>query len=237
MLDSMALFLDIDGTLLSLADTPQDVLVDGALLGLLSALSRRTSGATAFVSGRSIAGIDALFRPLRLPAAGLHGFERRAPDGRLYRHASPPADKVAAAREAMRALAALDPGLLLEDKELLLALHYRRAPQLTPPVHEAMERIAAQAGPELVLQWGNCVVELRPCGISKGASVTEFLAEPPFQGRYPVYIGDDLTDESGFESVNQAGGRSILVGERTPTAARTSLPDAGAVRAWLHSIL
>lgn len=237
MLDSMALFLDIDGTLLNYADTPQGVRVDGPLLNLLSDLSRRTAGALAFVSGRSIAGIDSLFRPLRLPAAGLHGFERRGVDGHLRRHGYPPAAKVAAARMSMRAVASLDPGLLLEDKGCLLALHYRRAPQLAAQVLEAMEQVASQAAPELVMQRGNFVLELRPGETSKGSAVDEFMQEAPFQGRYPVFIGDDLTDESGFESVNRAGGRSILVGDRTPTAAQTRLADAGAVRSWLHSIL
>ena len=237
MLDSMALFLDIDGTLLNFADTPQAVRVDEPLLALLGELSRRTAGALAFVSGRSIAGIDALFRPLRLPAAGLHGFERRSSDGQLRRHACPPTAKLATAREAMRALAASDSGLLLEDKGLLLALHYRRAPALAAHVLQAMEQIVVEAGPELRLQPGNCVVELHPRGISKGTAVSEFLRETPFLGRRPVYIGDDFTDESGFEAVNQAGGRSILVGERMPTAAQASLPDTGAVRAWLQSIL
>lgn len=237
MLESMALFLDIDGTLLTFADTPREVRVDKPLVALLSELSRRTTGALAFVSGRSVASIDSLFHPLRLPAAGLHGFERRGADGQLRRHPYPPAAKLATARVAMRALAAFDPGLQLEDKGLLLALHYRRAPRLGVHVLEAMEQIAMEAGPELVLQPGNCVVELHPRGVSKGAAIDEFMQEAPFRGRRPVYVGDDLTDESGFESVNRAGGRSILVGERQPTVARDRLPDTGAVRSWLQSIL
>ena len=237
MLESMALFLDIDGTLVSFADTPRAARVDASLRSLLGDLAARTSGALAFVSGRSVACIDALFQPLRLPAAGLHGFERRGLDGLLRRHAPPPEVKLIAARTALRALVALDPGLLLEDKGFLLALHYRRVPWLEERVLQAMGSIAAAAAPELVLQRGSYVVELRPSGHSKGSAVNEFLAEPPFFGRYPVYIGDDLTDEPAFESVNRAGGTSILVGGREPTVAQACLPDSGAVRAWLRSIL
>ncbi len=232
-LSSVALFVDVDGTLLEIAATPLSVRVDAGLTDLLRALLLGTSGALALVSGRSIVEMDALFLPLTLPAAGLHGFERRGASGSYDCRRLPAAPALERARRTMLELASQHPGLLVEDKRFALALHYRRAPQLENVVARAMTEIAASVRPEFELQMGKMVAELRPAGSTKGAAVSEFMSEHPFQGRVPVYIGDDLTDESAFEWVNGAGGLSIAVNVAGATAARERLPSVSAVRAWL----
>ena len=230
---SVALFLDVDGTLLEIAPVPQSVSVSAGLRSLLHALQRSLGGALALVSGRSIADLTRLFAPLRLPMAGLHGFERRDASGACHRNPAPPAATLGAAREVMSRLAAQHPGLLVEDKEFALALHYRLAPQLETVALECMRALTARLEGDLELQRGKMVLELRPAGATKAAAVAAFLAQPPFAGRLPLYLGDDLTDESAFELVNAAGGLSVLVGSARDSAAGAGLPGVTAVHEWL----
>jgi len=230
-----AYFLDLDGTLLDLAPTPDMIRVDSALPLLLSDLQRACAGAVALISGRSLADLDLRLGLPDLPKAGQHGLERRDAAGRIWRHASPPQ-----ARQAI--LAALAPllsrhsGLLLEDKGLSLALHYRQAPELASHVHQLMRRLVAEIDEDLVVQAGKCIVEVKPAGVHKGTAISEYLAEAPFCGRRPVFIGDDKNDEDGFAVVNQHDGISIGVGAGTAHA-RYRLPDVMAVRSWLAKVV
>jgi len=226
-----AYFLDVDGTLINIADTPGDVLVDTTLLDLIASLHRASGGAVALVSGRMISDLQSRIGLSQLPLAGLHGLERRDSTGRLWIHAAPPATK-SAIKEALAPVLARHPGLLLEDKGLTLALHYRQAPELASYVHQIMGRFANQEGQGLELQRGKRVVELKPAGIDKGTAVAEYLAELPFRGRRAVFIGDDLNDEHGFAEVNKMDGISIKVGKGN-SCARFRLPDVAAVRHWL----
>jgi trehalose 6-phosphate phosphatase len=226
-----AYFLDVDGTLLEHAETPDAVRVDADMRALLAALQARAGGALALISGRAVADIDALFEPLRLPVAGQHGVERRDAAGQVHHHAFP-LEPVRRAAERIGAFAAAHPGLVFEDKGYNLALHYRLAPQLAEAACALVEGAAAELGEGFELQRGKMVLELKPGGRDKGTAIEEFMAEPPFRGRTPVFVGDDLTDEFGFGVVNRMGGVSVKVGEGR-SAARWRLADAAAVRAWL----
>ncbi len=235
-LSTLALFLDVDGTLLEIAAAPRSVSVPTELQELLRALLRASGGAVALVSGRRIADLDTLFAPLTLPSAGLHGFERRSASGAYRRRTPPSAAALEAAREAMLHLGRRHPGLLVEDKHFALALHYRGAPHLEDTVVEAMKGIAVSLSGELELQRGKMVVELRPAGATKAHALAEFLEEAPFTGRLPIFIGDDLTDEPAFELVNRLDGISVVVSAARPSSARTRLPDVAAVRGWLTQL-
>ncbi len=226
-----AFFLDIDGTLLELAERPERVRVDAALVRLLGELHRAAGGAVALISGRSVAGVDALFAPLELPVAGQHGIERRDGAGHMHRHvgALEPLRRAAA---RLQAYAAARPGLALEDKGASLALHYRQAPKLVDEARAAMAAVAAALGEAFELQGGKMVLELKPGGRDKGSVIEEFMHEAPFRGRTPVFVGDDLTDEYGFGVVNRMGGHAIKVGAGASTA-RWRLAGTRAVRAWL----
>jgi len=230
-----AFFLDVDGTLLEIAATPSDVSVDIALLELIGQLFRISGGALALISGRSISDLEKLLGTLRLPLAGQHGLERRDSAGRLWIHAAPPGAKCAI-KEALAPVLTRHPGLLLEDKGLTLALHYRQAPHLAAYSHRLMERLMHEAGGELELQKGKRVIEIKPAGIGKGTAVAEYLSESPFRGRYPVFIGDDQNDENGFAEVNRMNGISIKVGPGK-SCARYRLPHVAAVRHWLNEAL
>jgi trehalose 6-phosphate phosphatase len=228
-----AFFLDIDGTLLEYAASPQEVRVDAELVGMLERLFASSGGAVALVSGRSVEDIDKLFAPLKFPAAGQHGTERRAADGSIRQHAPPLEDLARAAGEIVR-LTAAHAGLVFENKGMTLALHYRLAPGLRALAEREMRAIAAGLGEAFELQSGKFVVEIKPGGKDKGSAIAEFAAERPFAGRRPVFIGDDLTDEAGFAVVNRIGGHSVKVGPGI-TQARWRLFDAAAVRRWLAS--
>jgi trehalose 6-phosphate phosphatase len=231
-----ALFLDVDGTLLGIESSPDAVTIDGALRVLLGNLARRFGGALALVSGRSIAVLDALLDPLELPMAGVHGFERRNASGTVATRASPERGGLDEARREMERWVQAYPRLILEDKVCALALHYRQLPQLEPALVDAVSGIAARRQ-GLKVQRGAMVVEIVPDGIDKATAIAEFMGEPPFHGRQPVYAGDDLTDEAAFKWVNAAGGISIAIGDCGPTAARSRLGSVEALRRWLLGLL
>ncbi|MBS0320904.1 MAG: trehalose-phosphatase [Proteobacteria bacterium] len=231
-----AVFLDIDGTLLDIAPTPERVILDPALAALLPALSARLSGALALVTGRSIRDTDRLFRDLRLPVAGQHGCERRDADGGLHLHA-PKSATLARLKVLLADFASRHAGLRLEDKGSTLAVHYRGAPQLASHVHQTMRAQIDMAEAEgFELQPGKRLVEVRPGSRDKGTAIRDFMLEPPFRGRVPVFVGDDVTDEHGFAVVRSQKGIAIKVGPGT-TRANHRLPDVAGVRAWLEAPL
>lgn len=226
-----AWFLDIDGTLLDIAAIPSAVKSGPTDTRLVTGLYSATGGALALISGRPIPGIDRLFSPLRLPAAGQHGIERRDAKGRIHLHPFPEAAMRRAAAE-LRAFAEKHEALVFEDKGASLAVHYRLAPSLGGAVHAAVHKAARHLGEGVEVQGGKMVAELKPSGRDKGIAIEEFMREPPFKGRVPVFLGDDLTDEDGFHVVNRLGGHSIKIGPGV-TSARWRLRDAATVRKWL----
>jgi trehalose 6-phosphate phosphatase len=229
-----AVFLDIDGTLVRYEAHPGAVRIDEALRSLLERLGPATLGALALISGRSIADIDALFEPLRFAVAGQHGAERRSADGSTHFHA-PLASRLQGPAVELRRFAQEHAGLLLEEKGASLALHFRNNPRAAGLVEREARRVLAALGDEFELQAGKFVFEVKPSGKDKGTAIAEFMAEPPFAGRRPVFVGDDLTDEFGFDLVNRIGGDTVKVGPG-PTRAHWRLENAEAVRHWLSDL-
>jgi trehalose 6-phosphate phosphatase len=233
--DDWALFLDVDGTLIDIAPAPDAVAVSSELPELLVQLSHRFQGSVALVSGRTIADIDALFRPFRFPAAGIHGVERRDAQGAMHVSGLRPED-LEPARTELRRFVAQHPGLLLEDKGRALALHFRQAPQLADEARQIIERLLPQLPEQVHTQPGHYVLEIKSDSVTKGAAVARFMQEPPFAGRVPVFVGDDVTDRDGFAYVETVGGQAVMVGPQ-PQAQRGWLPNPAAVREWLQSLL
>lgn len=231
----LALFLDVDGTLLEIAETPYAVAVPDAVKLRLHDLSSRLHRALALVSGRSLATLDQLFAPHRFTAAGIHGCERRLAGGSIEYPAVDTAP-LAKARDELSTWVDQHPGTLLEDKDYALALHYRLAPQLEGAALDATLTVLAALGGVYELQRGKFVFEIRPMGYTKGTAIRSFMHEPPFAGRTPMFIGDDITDEAGFVVVNQLGGVSVRVGESEGTAARYRFANVDAVIRWLHAL-
>ena len=227
-----AVFLDVDGTLLGFKSRPEDVRADPDLLDLLARLRDATGGALALVSGRMISDLDRIVAPLRLPAGGTHGAELRFADGRRE---DPRGDALAHLRDDATAFVDARPGLVLEDKGATIAIHYRHAPEHAGAIAAFLD--AAVVGHDLMVQHGKMVAEVRPTGSHKGAAIETLMTTPPFAGRKPLFIGDDLTDEHGFESVNRLGGFSIKVGhEDKKTIASRRLADISRVRSFLAGL-
>ena len=230
-----ALFLDIDGTLLDIAATPETVTVSETLRATLTVLQEQLSGAVALVSGRSIGAIDRLFAPLRFTIGGQHGAElRRQPGGTVETLVEP--ERVAAIAAELRGLAEEFPGVEVEEKGLSIAIHFRNAPAAETPTWDAATAAAARSDGFLEVLRGKMVWDLRPHDVTKGTAIEMLLADPPFAGRVPVFLGDDRTDEDGFAAVSRLGGAGILVGLPRPTLAQFRLPDPEACRAWLDRV-
>lgn len=220
---SLALFLDFDGTLVDLADTPEGVLVPEGLVPLLAELQMLLGGALAVVTGRQIDVLDAFLAPLSLPAAGEHGVQRRDAQGRLR---SLPSPDLAAVREAAEALASTHAGLRVEVKPAAIALHYRQAPALEGLCRDLLTRTLGERT-DLELLHGKFVFEVKRAGVHKGQAIAAFLQEPPFAGRTPVFAGDDTTDEHGFDAVQSLGGTGFKVGDgKSRAAQRIASPAA-----------
>jgi trehalose 6-phosphate phosphatase len=213
-LSETAILLDIDGTLLELMPTPREVWVPPGLAKTLNRLLVRTNGALALVSGRSLNDIDLIFAPEQLPAVGGHGAEMRIdPDSESVASHAPPMDKELKRRLA--AIAKLSPGILLEDKGYSLALHYRLAPHAEKAIYAAVSLIRADLpnAPIEVLP-GKCVCEIKHSGFTKATGVRELMTHEPFKGRRPLFIGDDVTDESVFGIMPDYDGLAFSVGRR-----------------------
>lgn len=208
-LKTIALLLDVDGTIVDIGPSPSEVQVSDGLLQSLRRLFDLTEGAVALVSGRSISNLDWLFSPLRLPSIGGHGAEMRLSDGVIRYLANPlPQDL----RRQLSEAASVDPGVVVEDKHYSLALHYRKAPQYAEQLRHhvvATRRSFSSEPTELLL--GKAVLEIKRPGINKGSSIRKLMAHAPFAGRVPVFVGDDITDESAFEVLPDMGGKGFGV--------------------------
>jgi trehalose 6-phosphate phosphatase len=227
------LFLDVDGTLVEFTDTPSQTIADSEIKPLLQEVAERLGGAVALVSGRRIQALDELFAPLKFPAAGLHGVERRKAGG-VMQGASFVDARLDAPREAIKALIEANPGASFEDKDRAIAVHFRLAPQLEDLMHRSLIEIVKPLGNTYHIQSGNMVFEIKPRGFSKATAIKAFMKEPPFSGRRPVFVGDDITDQDGFAGVEALGGISIGVGDRV--RGRYYLENVTAVRGWLRDI-
>lgn len=229
---SHALFLDLDGTLVEFAAHPEQVVASEELRELLATLSRAMDGAVALITGRSIASADAVLDGALVHIAGVHGLERRTPEAILGVDGDLSAiTRAIAEARHMISVDALDADI--EDKGAAFALHYRRAPQFA----DALRRVAADLAHRhgLSIIEGKMVIELKLGQRTKADAVADFMSTPPFAGRTPIAIGDDITDEDAFRAVNELGGKAILVGEPRATAANWTLPDTQAVFMWLKA--
>jgi len=232
-LSRSALFLDIDGTMLDIAAAPHQVHVPPELPAELARISELCGGALALISGRAIEDIDRLFQPNRFPAAGAHGAQLRRTQGGTIDRVSRPIPE--ALRESFCALAS-GSGTFIEDKGATLALHYRLA-EHAPFDEKKISALQKQAGNSgFGVLNGKKVLELTPLGVDKGIAIRAFMAKPPFQGRQPVFAGDDWTDAHGFAVLEELGGVGITVGARF-AGAKYCAERPSVVRAWLKGLV
>jgi trehalose 6-phosphate phosphatase len=227
-----AFFFDLDGTVSEIRSRPDDVVVPQPIIALLDRLSNAVDGAVAILSGRPLEEVDALLAPLMLPAAGLHGGELRFPGGRRLRFE--PSPYVRSVVKGGVASLSLPPAAWVEDKHgIAFALHYRDCPDAGETLLEAARSIAAQTHGSYTTLRGDCIVELRPTGQTKGTALHRLMETEPFRERVPIVLGDDHTDEDAFEEALLWEGSAISVGLRQPTCALFGLDDPASVHAWL----
>lgn len=228
-----ALFIDLDGTLIAIARRPDEVVIAHELPELLTRTGNALNGALAIVSGRTITAVDRLIDGSVRAVAGIHGLERRTADGVIYRQTSVPNAALLKAHTILAEVVRRWSGAFIEHKDLAFAIHYRQEPTARSALTAAAHAAIAACGDVLKLIEGDCVLEIMIRGSDKGSAVRQYLAEPPFLGRRPVFIGDDTTDETAFREVEQRAGLTIIVGTRRPTAARYALSTVSDVHHWM----
>ena len=230
LVEDASLFLDLDGTLLELADRPDEVRADERLRDLLVRLGERLQGRLAVVSGRSLDQVDAILGEVAadLAISGSHGCEHRW-RGVLARPNRP--DTLDLAAKRMRSFAEERSGLLFEEKSFGVALHYRLNPEAETDARVLAEALSQEF--DLRLQPGKMMVELRVAGGDKGRAVERLMNRPPMRGKKPIFIGDDVTDEEGFVAARELGGHGILVGAPRQTAADYRIACPADLRDWL----
>jgi len=229
-----ALFVDIDGTLLGVAPTPDAVTVPEGLVQLLNDVMRGLGGAAAILTGRRIADADRLFAPLKLVASGVHGTELRSErGGPIATLARPIPPEVI---QAMNNISSIASGILVEQKGCGVAVHYRNAPLARRALETQLAAIVAASSYELVLRQGRKVLEAVPRGYSKGTALATLIALPPFKGRRPVMVGDDVGDESAFLAAERLGGLALRVAGEHFGRGAADFDGVASVHAWLEAL-
>ena len=228
-----ALFLDIDGTIIDIAPTPESVIVPESLKLSLSRVCERLGGALALVSGRTLSAVDELFAPLKFSAAGAHGAELRLEPNGAVKHRAVPL--TAAEKAAFADLLKLHPQIRIEDKVYTLAVHYRAAPELEDKIIAEVKERARKLREGLRVLCGKYVIEVKTRGFNKGTGIQQIMGHPPFAGRRPIFLGDDITDEDGFAVLPKLSGIGVSVGRLLPGAA-AYVPSPETVRRWLAQL-
>ncbi len=226
-----ALFLDFDGTLADIAPHPDATQVHPGIVPALEQLHTQLNGALAIVTGRRQADIDHFLAPLKLPLAAEHGAQYRLGNGVT---GGVPAPDLAPVMQVLQPMLDRHPALVLEPKSAGVALHYRQAPELEAQCRAAVEHALAQA-PGMELLQGKCVLEIKAAGPDKGRAIADFMRHAPFQGRIPLFAGDDVTDEHGFAAVRARGGIGIKVGPGE-TQAQVRCDDTTVLREWIFQM-
>src|SRR5579862_4118647 len=232
-LASCCIFLDVDGTLIEFREDPASAVADAELIELLDDTAALLGGALALVSGRLLSTLDRMLDPLRLPASGLYGLERRDAKGAVHRRLNG-VHVLDAARQTLFDFAAARPGLIVEDKGTAIALHYRRAPSYGSECRRAAYDAVTGLWPLFQVIEGAMVVDIVPTGATKATAIEEFMLEAPFARRIPIALGDDFSDRDAFSAVHRHGGVAVAVGHRI--YGDHCLENCRAARQWLSSL-
>lgn len=230
--DGLAVFCDVDGTLVDIADTPEGVHVSDALRATLDLVRDRLSGAFALVTGRGLADVERMFEPSRYATAAVHGLEIRTRPGEPAESHRPDAAFRAEIDRLVERFSDRE-GIIIEDKAYSIALHFRLAPEAEGDILIELQRSRKKLGSAFQVLGGKKLAELKPLAANKGSALRHFMADPPFAGRRPIYFGDDTTDEYAFEAANELGGVSVRVGAHPDTRAQMVVGDRQILYTWL----
>ncbi len=232
--EPVALFLDIDGTLLDVALTPSTVHVPPNLAELLDMLAGRLHGALAIVTGRSLEEADRLLHPAKFIAGGVHGGEMRFSDNGKIETLTPKFSSVLTAD--IKKIAEDLPGIVYEDKGSGIALHYRLAPELQSSLMMMIEALVPKYPNQFSICEGRKVVEVLPVGFSKGRALRTLAALPKFTGRIPIMIGDDISDVDAFRAAEALGGYGLKVAGENFSEDESAFQGPAEVLDWLRKV-
>ncbi len=227
----LALFLDVDGTLLDLAARPDEVVTPAGLITTLAQAERKLAGALALISGRSIEDVDHLFAPLRLRVSGVHGAEIRL-EPNAPTTPTMVGDLPHSLLAALRLAVDPFPGVFVEDKRFSFTVHYRLSPSAERPLRKIVGQLVESFSTPVEIMDAHYAIEIKSPCFDKGRAISAFLSNSTFRGRMPIFVGDDTTDESGFALVSARGGLAYSVGRPRPGAI-SAFPGPWAVREWL----
>ena len=230
----VALYLDIDGTLLDVALTPSTVRIPPILPHLLDALSQRLSGAVAIITGRPLKEADELLHPARFVAAGVHGAQMRISSDGAIESLAPSLDQ--ALQDDIRKIVIDLPGIVFEDKGNGIALHYRLAPEQHTALMMMLEKLVMKYPEQFTIFGGRMVVEVLPVGFSKGRALRTLASMPPFANRTPVMIGDDIADIAAFNAAEELGGFGLKVAGEHFSHEEASFHGPADVLEWLQTV-
>jgi trehalose 6-phosphate phosphatase len=228
----LSLFLDLDGTIIDLAEHPDAVSIPAQLPSVLQRLDTKLGGALAMASGRNIEVLDRLLFPYRGCAIGVHGTERRLHGNAVVNHLLAPLP--AALRAAVEDIARQHPGAFIEDKGSAIAVHERGDALMAQALTDRLQEICAQYGTAWQCLPGRRVIEIKPAGVDKGTGIEWMMQQAAFTVTSPVAVGDDITDLDMFDAVTRFGGLTVAVGERIADDGHVHLHSPAAVLRFLE---
>lgn len=211
------------------------VVVDRGLCKLLANAYESLGGALALISGRPIRELDTLLFPLVLPSAGVYGLEWRHEDEKIHHESK--AFVPDSFRMQIQDFVKTHPGTIYEDKGMSVAVHYRESPEHEAAALNLMDSLGDGLGEDFCVVRGKMMIEIRPRNGDKGTAIKAFMSKSPFRGRIPLFFGDDLVDEAGFDAVNSLSGYAVCVGDTAPTSAGYRLDNVPAVHDWLNLLV
>ena len=200
----------------------------------LYTIRNRLKGALALISGRSLDDLDRIFDNSKIPIAGNHGAQLR--DTLRLKEYQADSGKIKGIAHKISELLNGQKNIEIENKGSNLTVHFRNSTIDRKEIYKIIMKLVKHE-PKLTFLLGKEVLEVKPLSHNKGTAISYFMRTKPFIKRRPVFIGDDETDEDGFETVNKKGGWSVRVGNYQRSKANFFLPNVKTVHEVMKQLL
>ena len=233
-IQKVALFLDVDGTLYEIVNSPSLIKPCFRLQKKLYTIRNRLGGALGLISGRSLDDLDRIFDTSKIPVAGNHGAQLR--DALRTKEYQADTGNIKGIAQKIRKLLNEQKNIEIENKGSNLTVHFRNSTIDRREINRIIMELV-KCDPSLTFLKGKEVFEVKPLSHNKGTAISYFMRTKPFIKRRPIFIGDDVTDEDGFETVNNKGGWSVRVGNYKRSKANFFLPNVKSVHGVMKQLL
>ena len=230
----VALFLDVDGTLYEIKNSPSLIKPCFKLQKKLHTIRNRLGGALGLISGRSLDDLDRIFDNNKIPLAGNHGAQLR--DALRTNEYQADNGNIKGIAQKIGELLNEQKNIEIENKGSNLTVHFRNSTIDRKEINKIIMELVKYE-PKLTFLKGKEVIEVKPLGYNKGTAISYFMRTKPFIKRRPIFIGDDVSDEDGFETVNKKGGWSVRVGNYKRSKANFFLPNVKSVHEIMKQLL